>query len=183
MSRMQLVITLDPDGVPVALQDIAGDTLDGTLWGAARADGAVALIVTEDNQADFFDRTPNVPTVGQLRALADALDDDPNDPELTPGCRQWEKKRADDAVHALSVQVDRTLGYIEEIAQLRRDLHAAHKRVRRETEHGEQLRGDLLHAQQQIREQTRELDAARTAGRDTARRAVLALTRRTRRLR
>lgn len=84
-------LTLDPDGVPVALVDIAGDVLDATLWGAARTGGVVGLVFLED---DFFTRGPvGPPTAGQLRALADALDvDDEGQP--AEGSRCWWKAAA-----------------------------------------------------------------------------------------
>jgi len=78
-------IRVDPDGVPVALEDVAGDVLTGTLVGAARAGGAVALIVME------HEATHDAPsaTVGHMRDLADALLDDPNNPHLVEGTSAW----------------------------------------------------------------------------------------------
>jgi len=78
-------IRVDPDGVPVALEDVAGDVLTGTLVGAARAGGAVALIVMEHERD--VDAPPA--TVGHMRDLADALLDDPNNPHLVEGTRAW----------------------------------------------------------------------------------------------
>ena len=84
-------IAVDPDGVPCTLVDIAGDEVTGTLWGAVRAGGAFALILTEH---DHFAHTPVPPTAGMMRALGDALDDDPENPHMTEGSRLWWKEEA-----------------------------------------------------------------------------------------
>lgn len=84
-------IAVDPDGVPCTLVDIAGDEVTGTLWGAVRAGGAFALILTE---LDHFSRIPVPPTAGMFRALGDALDDDPENPHMTEGSRLWWKEEA-----------------------------------------------------------------------------------------
>lgn len=81
-------IRVDPDGVPVALEDVAGDVLDGVLVGAARAGGAIALVVMEEGSG----QAPTA-TVGHMRALADALLDDPNDPHLVEGTSGWWKEQ------------------------------------------------------------------------------------------
>lgn len=85
-------IAVDPDGLPVALVDLVGDQIDGTLWGAVRAGGCFALVVTE---YDHFTRAPGgPPTRDNLLALADALTDDPNDPHLIPNTRAWWREEA-----------------------------------------------------------------------------------------
>lgn len=139
----KLDIAVDPDGVPVALHDLAGDVLDGTLWGAARVGGAVALVVTE---FDHFDHQPVPPTPGMMRALADALDSDPDQPLPLHGSRAWEKRRAD----KLAADVEQAQQSIREYAaDADRDRQAY-----------ERVLGDLRRANEIIEQQAAELARA-----------------------
>lgn len=141
-------IAVDPDGLPVALVDIAGDQLDGTLWGAVRVGGIIALVVTEH---DHFTHGPTgPPTAGQLRALADALDDDPNDPHLKVGSRRWEKERAEQAVAATRRQLDRVIELGERLTRHREMHEAQAATIREQRAELDQLRAQLQQARRPI---------------------------------
>lgn len=138
-------IAVHPDGVPVALIDTSGDLIEGTLWGAVRAGGAFALVVTEH---DHLSGEPTgEPTPGQLRALADALDSD-TDPDQWPveGSRRWEKTRADRLAQSL----------------------------KQERERAEQLALDVERCQESNREYAEEADRARERA-EVAERKLLTL--------
>lgn len=156
-------LSLDPDGRPLVLVDLAGEARDVTAWGVVTADidggTAVAVVCTD------VDTQPDAPT---FRRLADALDDDPNDPEPTRGSRAWEKARADRAVAELRRQADR-------LVELAGDLNAAGALIERLREaHDAQART--------IRQQIEQIEALRADTKETravaARLAVIAVTRR-----
>ena len=150
-TTVRQVIAVDPDGVPVALQDAAGDQLDGVLYGAARAGGAVALIVTE---LDHFSRQPTgPPTRGQLRALADALDNNPNDPHLLHGSRLWWKEEA------ARLRADRERAVLR-ADQLAADVEQCQESIRQYAADADAAAETVTTLNAQLREQAAELDRA-----------------------
>lgn len=156
------VLTIDPDGVPVALVDIAGDTIDGTLWGAVRAGGAVALVVTEDDRSDFYvrDKPGNPPTVDAMLALADALTDDPENPHHIENTRLWwieEAARLRTARDSALARADQLAADVERMQRSVRDYAADDEDAR---EGYTRVLGDLNRANEIIAEQAARADRA-----------------------
>lgn len=149
-------ITVDPDGIPVALVDLAGDQLDGTLWGAARAGGCVALVVTENDALSGQPWGP--PTTAHVLALADALTDDPENPHLIEGTRLWWREEATSLRHRHAGAVLRAERAEAEVERLTA-MHDAQATV-------------LRHRDAMIRGQRAELDQQRAASQPTAPRTL-----------
>lgn len=194
-------LDLDPDGRPLVVVDLEGTPRDLTAWGmvcAHTAAGAAVAIVCTDHE--------DPPTAAELRALADTLDDSPEKPGSIVGSRRWEKARADDLTDELARQAGRIVELAEEVAEARRHVARAWEQLNEESSRSDEL-GDLVTAargradqaeasfavaRQQItrlreaheeqvatiRELRAERDAARQAGRDVARIAVIALAHR-----
>lgn len=160
----RITVRVAPDGVPVTLVDVAGDALDGTLWGATRVGGLVALVVTEDDHLSG-DRT-GPPTPGQMRALADALDGD-TDADQWPleGSRRWEKARADKLAADVATMQQSVRDYAEEAQRWKGHNLAIRTRLTAEQQAAEAREGlrrvQLKLGRTVIRRQQRQLDALR----------------------
>lgn len=120
------VVRLDPAGIPVLLSAQDGEERAYTAWGLVEVPGAAALVLTKGEP----------PTMANGRALADALDDDPENPHMHPGSRAWEKERADGAeasVRRRERELERQREVVayqnSRLVWLRKDLSSAEKRT------------------------------------------------------
>lgn len=146
---------MDPDGRPLQLVDIAGDALDVIAWGAVRVAGAVTLVCTEPDPSGEIDP----PTPEQMRALAGELDPEQRE-KLRAVIKEMRQAQADRDRYAATV-ADQNV----QLADSRRALAAERRRT-------DQMQGLLA----QVEALRAETEAARSAGRDVARLAVIALT-------
>jgi hypothetical protein len=168
-------IELDPDGRQIVVVDVAGEPLDGVVWGAVRAGRMIALICTEPDPAT---RQTDPPVAAEFRALADALDDDPHNPHLHPGSRAWERegrKNAERTIDRLRARLDAETARADAAETARDSFHrkrdvARNHAVRNDTER-DTLQAALEETQELLNEAHGQIDALRaelTAAREPA---------------